>query len=107
MQCRRVTGCLDDFIAGRLTGDDRRAIELHLEACPRCRDDLRTYRDTIALVRGAFAGGDEGPRPDDARTRADAVLAAWRAARAARGIRGAGEAPVQENASSDPSASVQ
>ena len=37
----------------------------HLALCPYCRDYLKTYRDTIELLKGALAGQPEARVPDE------------------------------------------
>jgi len=79
MICRELNERLDDYLAGRLSDEDRAAFERHLARCSQCRDDLRTYRDTIELVRHSMAddGGQPGPASRDL---TDAILDAWRRA---------------------------
>jgi anti-sigma factor RsiW len=57
LTCKQFIGFLDDFLAGAQPADVRRDFERHIAACRHCADFLRTYRETIALGKGAF--GDE------------------------------------------------
>jgi anti-sigma factor RsiW len=44
MTCDESRDALDDYLAGRLNPDVKRAIEAHLRACPECREDLDVAR---------------------------------------------------------------
>jgi anti-sigma-K factor RskA len=43
-----------------VVGDERRDVELHLEACPRCRSELDVYRDVAAALGNSVAPLPEG-----------------------------------------------
>jgi len=36
--CDQARRCLDELLDGTLTGDDREALQVHLDVCPACRD---------------------------------------------------------------------
>ncbi|MGH2627146.1 MAG: anti-sigma factor family protein [Anaerolineales bacterium] len=44
MTCEESRNAIDDYLAGRLAPDAKRAIEVHLSACPECREDLDAAR---------------------------------------------------------------
>ena len=55
MICREFIAMIDEFLAVSSTADDRAECEAHLATCPYCRDYLKTYRDTIGLLKDALA----------------------------------------------------
>ncbi len=65
MNCRQFIDSLDDYVAEAQTPPDRAGAESHLAVCPYCRDYLKTYRDTIALLHKSSAAEPEPPIPDD------------------------------------------
>jgi anti-sigma factor RsiW len=52
--CRELIEFLDDYVADRLASNVRERFESHLSVCRHCWDYLATYRETIALARGAM-----------------------------------------------------
>lgn len=50
LTCREIIEFLDDYSAGAQPPEVRAEFERHLDACPACRDYLRTYRETILLA---------------------------------------------------------
>jgi anti-sigma factor RsiW len=52
--CRELIDFLNDYIEARLEDPMRESFERHLGACSHCREYLATYRQTIALARGAW-----------------------------------------------------
>ncbi len=42
---------LSEYLDGRLSAQETRSIELHLEACSACREELDSLRDTVHLLR--------------------------------------------------------
>lgn len=74
--CRELIDFLDDYVAGRLEPSAHQTFEQHLGICRHCRDYLATYRQTIALARGAMSNDDSNvthSMPEDV---VQAVLAA-------------------------------
>ena len=55
MICRDFLEMIDEYLAVSSTADDRVECEAHLATCPYCRDYLKTYRDTIGLLKDALA----------------------------------------------------
>ena len=55
LTCKQFIEFLDEYLGGEQPGDVREEFERHLACCRHCADFLRTYRDTIALGKGAFA----------------------------------------------------
>ncbi len=53
----QVTSCdhyrerFGDYVDDRLSADERGALEEHVRSCPRCRDDLASYRALPEVVR--------------------------------------------------------
>jgi anti-sigma factor RsiW len=79
VNCRELIDFLDDYLAGAQPEEVRREFEGHLAFCPCCRDYLKTYRDTVALAKGACTGPDNAPPPDAPPELIQAILAAIRA----------------------------
>ena len=42
---------LADFIDGQLPPDEHAALEQHLQRCPDCVSQLKTYRSTVSMLR--------------------------------------------------------
>jgi hypothetical protein len=49
--CCNLVGFLADFLEKRLDPQTRIALEAHLQACPQCLCQLRTYESTVSLLR--------------------------------------------------------
>jgi anti-sigma factor RsiW len=68
MNCRQCTEFIIEYVEGDLAGETRVAFEGHISRCPTCVRYIETYRETIALGKQAFHGG-EGvvfePIPDE------------------------------------------
>lgn len=52
--CRQLIEFIEEYLAGDIDGTRREDFERHLKVCPSCRAYLQSYRETIALARGAF-----------------------------------------------------
>lgn len=67
MTCKDVIEFLDDYVAARLSADERARFDEHLALCPPCRDYLKTYQDAIALGRAVLTGEEDATAalPDD------------------------------------------
>jgi anti-sigma factor RsiW len=50
-RCCDIVGLLADYIEGQLPEHVRRELAHHLEKCPRCLAQLRTYESTVSLLR--------------------------------------------------------
>jgi len=59
MTCRQLVDFLAEYVADGLEVSERTAFEAHLADCPACDEYVRSYRDTIALVKDAAARDDE------------------------------------------------
>ncbi len=73
MICREFIAMIDEYLAVSSTAGDRAECEAHLATCPYCRDYLKTYRDTIGLLKDAIANtpdADVNPEVADALARA-------------------------------------
>ena len=79
MTCRELVGFLADYLAGDLPAEVRRVFEAHLGECPECVTYLRSYADTVQLVRGSAETDDALP-PEVPERLVRAVLAARRRA---------------------------
>jgi len=53
LNCRETVARLMDYLEGRLPSRQRRALDAHLDECPRCREFLDSYRATPVIVRRA------------------------------------------------------
>lgn len=51
MTCRETVIRLLDYLEGRLQTGESRALEDHLDVCPRCMQFLEAYRRTPEIVR--------------------------------------------------------
>ena len=49
--CCNVARLLADYLERQLPPDLRAEFEAHLQQCPRCVAQLRTYESTVALLR--------------------------------------------------------
>jgi hypothetical protein len=49
--CCKVVRFLADFLEKRLEAQTRCELEAHLQKCPRCVAQLRTYESTVSLLR--------------------------------------------------------
>jgi anti-sigma factor RsiW len=49
--CRSVVKLLADYLERQLPPAVQRELEQHLEKCPRCVTQLRTYQSTVTLLR--------------------------------------------------------
>ena len=50
MTCERWEPMLSPYADGELPASDVTAIEVHLEACPRCREELASFRELSNLL---------------------------------------------------------
>ncbi|MCO6438465.1 MAG: zf-HC2 domain-containing protein [Phycisphaerae bacterium] len=51
LTCRELIDFLDDYFAGALAREQREIFDRHLAFCPDCVAYLKTYADTVELVR--------------------------------------------------------
>ena len=49
--CGSVVTLLADYLERQLQPDIRAELEAHLQKCPRCVAQLRTYQSTVSLLR--------------------------------------------------------
>jgi len=49
--CGSVVKLLADYLEQQLRPDVRAELEAHLEKCPRCLSQLRTYKSTVSMLR--------------------------------------------------------
>lgn len=63
--CREFAQFLDDYLSDELEPEVRETFDDHLAHCPSCVIYLNTYRDTVALAKGAWAPPDVQPVPAD------------------------------------------
>ena len=76
MTCRELADFLGDYVAGELDAQVRAVFDAHLAACPECVTYLRTYRDTIRLVKDACRDAEDSLPADVPEGLVQAVLAA-------------------------------
>jgi anti-sigma factor RsiW len=50
-RCGSVVRLLADYLERQLPPDIRQELEEHLQKCPRCVTQLRTYESTVSLLR--------------------------------------------------------
>lgn len=53
LTCRELIQFLDDYFAGSLPPPQKAVFDRHLSICQACKDYLKTYADTVELVRRA------------------------------------------------------
>jgi hypothetical protein len=75
LSCNEVISFLFEYLSEDLAQARRLEFERHLARCASCRDYLATYRETIALAKGAFAP-DEAAFVDLPTELYEAILAA-------------------------------
>lgn len=61
MTCRLFVSGLAPLAQGELSPSERRTLAGHAHRCPACDAYLRSYVQTIALVRGAYPALDPTP----------------------------------------------
>jgi anti-sigma factor RsiW len=49
--CCKVVAFLADYLEKRLRPETRQALDAHLQRCPCCVAQLRTYESTVTLLR--------------------------------------------------------
>ena len=49
--CCRIVRFLTDYFEGQLPPDVRSELEAHLQQCPRCVTQLKTYESTVSLLQ--------------------------------------------------------
>jgi anti-sigma factor (TIGR02949 family) len=49
--CGSVVKLLADYLERQLSPSLRQELEAHLDKCPRCVSQLRTYESTVSLLR--------------------------------------------------------
>jgi anti-sigma factor RsiW len=49
--CCRIVQFLAEYLEQRLEPGTRSELEAHLQKCPRCVSQLRTYESTVSLLR--------------------------------------------------------
>jgi anti-sigma factor RsiW len=79
--CREFAEFIGEFLDGELPSAERQAFEHHLARCGNCTRYLESYRQTVALGKGAFADPDRSLPADVPEELADAILRARRAGR--------------------------
>ena len=76
MTCGQLTDFIIDYRSGALRPDVRAEFDAHLAACSDCVTYLESYKNTIALARGALGAPDD-PVPSSVPERlVQAILAA-------------------------------
>ena len=59
--CRKIVRLLADYLERQLPSGLRSELDAHLQKCPRCVAQLRTYESTVSLLRSL---SDEELPPD-------------------------------------------
>ena len=78
LTCRELSEFLAHYFAGELGPEERSLFEGHLAECPECVAYLQSYRDTIALTKGACGPSADPVPPEVPDELVRAVLAARR-----------------------------
>jgi anti-sigma factor RsiW len=76
MTCSELIEFLDAYLAGDLLPEVRGRFEEHLIECRDCLAYLRSYRDTVGLLRDAYRDADEDVPADVPPQLLRAILAA-------------------------------
>jgi anti-sigma factor RsiW len=63
--CGSVVKLLADYLERQLPPSLRQELEQHLQRCPRCVSQLRTYESTVSLLRSLRDGGWPRSARDD------------------------------------------
>lgn len=79
MTCQELISFLDDYLENTQPPAVREVFDRHLKICGACRDYLKTYRDTVELVRAQGLTPDEPVPPEVPEELVRAVLSARRA----------------------------
>ncbi len=53
--CKETIALLLDFVEGKLSADDRAALEAHLAGCPPCVEFVKSYQATPGILRKSLA----------------------------------------------------
>jgi anti-sigma factor RsiW len=78
MTCREFLDFLWAYLSAEVTDAQREEFEYHLSGCPSCVAYMKSYQQTVALGKEAFARTDE-PVPEDVpEDLVGAILAALR-----------------------------
>ena len=64
MNCRDITGFLDDYVGGELAVPVRVEFETHIARCPDCVTFIAQYRRTIEVSHAAFDEVQAEPLPE-------------------------------------------
>ena len=80
MTCRELVEFLSAYLAGELAAGEQARFDGHLAECPDCVRYLRSYEETMALAKGAFAHPDDPVPADVPEELVRAILAARRRA---------------------------
>lgn len=51
MECHELMQLLSEYLDSEMDAESRKAVEAHVQSCPRCRAHFRTLRTTITLVQ--------------------------------------------------------
>lgn len=81
ISCREFADFIGAYFDGELPAEPLEEFQRHMNVCPWCVAYLESYKDTVALGKGAFAGGagDDDALPGGVPEElVEAVLAALR-----------------------------
>ncbi len=74
MACRELVEAVTDYLEGKLSEEDRRRLEAHLEECPYCAEYVEQMRQTAGAL-GKLDGESISP---ETRARLLAAFRGWR-----------------------------
>jgi len=80
MTCRELVEFLSAYLAGELAAEEQARFDGHLAECPDCVRYLRSYEETMAVAKGAFAHPGDPVPADVPEELVRAILAARRRA---------------------------
>jgi len=61
LDCKRALSLEGPYLAGRITGPTRSALEAHLGSCLSCARSLRSLKALRSAVRSSFFTSEEAP----------------------------------------------
>ena len=76
MTCEQANDFLDDYLAGNLSGSQRKIFQWHINLCAECSQYLEEYRQSMALGKSHFHEHNEADASEMPEGIVQAILAA-------------------------------
>ena len=76
ISCEQADNFIDDYLAGDLSGRQRKIFQWHINLCTECRQYLEEYRQSIVLGKSHFHDQDEEDKSEMPKGIVQAILAA-------------------------------